>query len=82
MLDDQGGLAANNFDIQPGGMVLIGDEWVTVVRVNKSIGAICSVTTNAKYVRVKSIETIKDYRPPTDEDRLQLKKATTLAPLC
>lgn len=82
MLDDQGGLAANNFHIQPGGMVLIGDEWVTVVRVNKSNGAICSVTTNAKYVRVKSIETIKDYRPPTDEDRLQLKKATTLAPLC
>jgi hypothetical protein len=82
MIEDQGGLAAEKFDIQPGGMILTGDQWVTVLRVNKSNGAICSVTTNAKYVRIKSIETIKDYRPPTDDDRLQLKKATTLAPLC
>lgn len=82
MLEDQGGLAAAQFDIQPGGMVLTGDEWVTVVRVNKSNGAISSVTTNARYIRIKTIETIKDYRPPTDEDRLRLKEATTLAPLC
>ena len=82
MLEDQGGLAAEKFDIQPGGMVLTGDQWVTVLRVNKSNGAISSVTTNAKYARVKSIETIKDYRPPTDDDRQRLKKATALAPLC
>jgi uncharacterized protein DUF3560 len=49
MLEDQGGLAADKFDIQPGGMVLTGDEWLTVVRVNKSNGAISSVTTNARY---------------------------------
>ena len=82
MLEDQGGLAAEQFDIQPGGMILTGSEWVTVIRVNRSNGAIASVTTNARYVRVKSIETIKDYKPPTDEDMLRVKNATALAPLC
>ena len=82
MLDDQGGLAAEKFDIQPGGMVLTGNEWVTVVRVNRSNGAISSVTTNARYVRVKKIETIKDYKPPTEEAKLNVKNATALAPLC
>jgi len=82
MLDDQGGLPAENFDIQPGGMVLTGDEWSTVIRVNRSNGAISSVTTNARYIRVKKIETIKDYKPPTDDDRLKVKNATALAPLC
>ncbi len=82
MLEDQGGLAAEKFDIQPGGMVLTGGEWVTVIRVNRSNGAISSVTTNARYVRVKSIETIKDYRPPTYEDAIRVKNATALPPLC
>ena len=39
MLDDQGGLAAEKFDIQPGGMVLTGDEWSTVIRVNRANGS-------------------------------------------
>lgn len=82
MLDDQGGLPAEKFDIQPGGMVLTGDEWATVIRVNRSNGSISSVTTNARYRRIKKIETIKDYKPPTDEDTLKVKNATALAPLC
>lgn len=82
MLDEQGGLAAEQFDIRPGGMVLSGDEWSTVLRVNRSNGAISSVTTNARYIRVKKIETIKNYKPPTEEDTLKVKNATALAPLC
>jgi len=82
MLDDQGGLPAEKFDIQPGGMVLTGNDWSTVIRVNRSNGAISSVTTNARYIRIKKIETIKDYKPPTDEDTLKVKNATALAPLC
>jgi protein-L-isoaspartate O-methyltransferase len=82
MLEDQGGLPAEKFDIEPGGMVLTGGEWVTVIRVNRSNGAITSVTTNARYVRVKNIETIKDYKPPTEEDKIRVKNATTLPPLC
>lgn len=56
--------AAEKFaDIRPGGQVLVRGEWVTVIRVNHSGGKIASVTTNARYVRVKGIETVKDYRP-------------------
>lgn len=81
MLDEQGGLKADGFDIQPGGRVLIDGEWLVVMRVNKKDGQINSVTTNARYVRVRGIEEIKDYRAPTEEDAAKVKKATKLPPL-
>jgi hypothetical protein len=83
MLDEQGGLKAEKFDIQPGGMVLLpGGEWVTVIRVNKSGSQVTSVTTNARFVRVRKIEDIQDYRPPTEERANAVKAATKQAPLC
>ncbi len=83
MLDEQGGLKAEKFDIQPGGMVLLpGGEWVTVIRVNKSGSQITSVTTNARFVRVRKIEEIQDYRPPTEERANAVKAANKQAPLC
>jgi hypothetical protein len=83
MLDEQGGLKAEKFDIQPGGMVLLpGGEWVTVIRVNKSGSQVTSVTTNARFVRVRKIEEIQDYRPPTEERANAVKTATKQAPLC
>lgn len=83
MLDEQGGLKAEKFDIQPGGMVLLpGREWVTVIRVNKSGSHVTSVTTNARFVRVRKIEEIQDYRPPTEERANAVKAATKQAPLC
>jgi hypothetical protein len=38
MLDEQGGLKAEGFDIQPGGRVLVDGEWLVVMRVNKKGG--------------------------------------------
>lgn len=81
MLDEQGGLKAEGFDIQPGGRVLVGGEWLVVLRVNKKGGQINSVTTNARYVSVRGIEEIKDYRAPTEEDAAKVKKANKLPPL-
>lgn len=81
MLDEQGGLKAEGFDIQPGGRVLVRGEWLVVIRVNKKGGAINSVTTNCRYVSVRGIEEIKDYRAPTEEDAAKVKKATKLPPL-
>lgn len=81
MLDEQGGLKAEGFDIQPGGRVLVDGEWLVVMRVNKKGGQINSVTTNARYVRVRGIEEIKDYRAPTEEDAAKAKKAAKLPPL-
>lgn len=81
MLDEQGGLKAEGFDIQLGGRVLVDGEWLVVMRVNKKGGQINSVTTNARYVPVRGIEEIKDYRAPTEEDAAKVKKATKLPPL-
>lgn len=81
MLDEQGGLKAEGFDIQPGGRVLVDDEWLVVMRVNKKDGQTNSVTTNARFVRVRGIEEIKDYRAPTEEEAAKVKKATKLPPL-
>jgi predicted RNA methylase len=82
MLAEGGGLKANNFDIKPGGRVLVHGEWLVVVKVNKVGGRINSVSTNARFVRVKPIEDIKDYRDATPEEAAAVKKATTLPPLC
>ena len=82
MLAEGGGLKADGFDIKPGGRVLVRGEWLVVVKVNKVGGRINSVSTNARFVRVKPIEDIKDYRDATAEEQEAVKRATTLPPLC
>lgn len=81
MLDEQGGLKAEGFDIQPGGRVLIDSEWLVVLRINKKGGDVSSVTTNARYVRVRGIEEVKDYRAPTEEEAAKVKKVNKLPPI-
>ena len=81
MLGEQGGIAADKFDIQPGGRVLVRGEWVTVVRVNRKNGAIVSVSTNARFVRVRQIEEIKDYQAPTEEAAVAVQAVAKLPPL-
>lgn len=82
LLADAGGLVTDRHDLKPGGQVLSGGEWLTIVRVNKKDGTAVSVTTNARYCRVKGVETIKDYRPPTEEAAAKVAAATKLPPLC
>lgn len=82
MVEEQGGLVGTSHDIQPGGRVLIGDTWLAVIRVNKDgEGRICSVTTNQRYVRVRGIEEVKGYEPPTEEAAAAMKQAKKLPPL-
>lgn len=88
MLAEAGGTAADRFEIKPGGRVLVGGEWLPVIRVNKSGGAVNSVTTVApshvtwtkqwKY----GIEKVKDYREPDAAEEAKAKAATKLHPLC
>src|SRR5262249_1621956 len=75
MLAEEGGIAGEAFDIQVGGRVLVRGEWVVVIRVNRKDGKILSVSTNARYVTVRGIEEIEDYRAPTPEEIEQTKKA-------
>ena len=81
MIDDQGGLADSKFDIKPGGRVLVRGEWMVVIRVNKVGGKVNSVTTNCRYVSVRGIEEVKDYREPTEEEAAKVEKVTKLAPI-
>lgn len=82
LLVAMGGNVDCKWDIQVGGKVLIGSTWEIVMRVNRKQGQIVSVTTAAKYVRVKGIENITDYQPPTDEQAAAVKKAVKKASLC
>jgi precorrin-6B methylase 2 len=80
----------SRFDLQPGGQVLTGrsDEWLTVLRVNRTGGAVNSVTTTAPRsmswcTKTKcGVEKIRDYRAPSAEDKAAVKKAGSVAPLC
>lgn len=82
MLAEQGGLVADKFDIQKGGHVKVRGEWAEVVRVNKAGGRINSVTTNARFVPVRNIEEIQDYRAPSAEQAAEAVKASKLPPMC
>lgn len=81
MLEDSGGIAADQFQIEKGGRVRVRDEWLVVLKVNKTDGRIVSVTTNSPYVRVKGIEEIEDCRSPTPQEIALTVKATQRPPL-
>lgn len=83
LLVAMGGNIGCKWDIQVGGKVNTGgDDWYTVLRVNCKAGQIVSVTTDSRYVKVKGIENITDYQPPTDEQVAAVKEAVKKAPLC
>ena len=81
MLQEQGGKVADRFDIQVGGTVLVGGDWVLVVRVNKSGGQVVSVTTTRRYVRVVGIEEVSDYKAPSVDQAQKVRAATKLPPM-
>jgi hypothetical protein len=83
MLGEQGGIAAEKFDIQVGGRVLLDrNEWATVLRVTKKDGAIVSVTTNARYVSKRSVEKVLGYEPPAEGMAEKVANAMKRPPLC
>ncbi|WP_369075679.1 TraX family protein, partial [Escherichia coli] len=42
---ESGGVVTRTQDFEPGGQVFSRGEWLTIIRVNKSNGAVSSVTT-------------------------------------
>lgn len=81
MLTAQGGLAAEKHDIQVGGRVLVGRDWLLVMRCNKKDGALVSVTTSRRYVPVVGVEEIQDYQAPTAEQKVAVEAASKLGKL-
>ena len=82
MLAEAGGTAADKFDIQVGGRVLVRSEWVTVLKVNKAGGAISSLSTNRRYGSKVGIEEVRNYQAPSAEDAAKVQAATKLPPIC
>lgn len=82
LLGESGGIAADRYDLQPGGRVRVRGEWVSIVRVNRKGGQVVSVTTNARYVSVRSVEEIQDYEAPKAQEAAAAQAINTLAPLC
>lgn len=87
MLGEQGGLVAQKHDIQIGGRVQVGDEWLVVLKLTKKDGDLLSVTTTAprawwaKTYKVE-LERIRDYKAPAEGDTEKVKAATKLPPMC
>jgi phospholipid N-methyltransferase len=87
MLGEAGGLAASRFNLEVGGKVLIGSEWLVILKVNKTGDGITSVTTTPRQHFYGSkykadLESIKDYQAPNPEETAAVKAATKLPPMC
>lgn len=82
MLGESEGLAADKFNLQIGGRVLIRSEWMLILRLNKKAGKVVSVTTNCAFVAVRPLEEIQDYREPAPEEAAKVEKVMSKAPLC
>jgi protein-L-isoaspartate O-methyltransferase len=82
MLGESGGLIADQTDIAVGGRVLVGREWLTVLRVTRKDDRILSVTTNRRYVPVVSAENIQSYEAPSQEQAQAVAAANKPGPLC
>jgi protein-L-isoaspartate O-methyltransferase len=82
LLGESGGLIADQTQIAVGGRVLVGREWLTVLRVTRKDGRILSVTTNRRYVPVVSAENIQQYEAPSQEQAQAVAVANKPGPLC
>lgn len=84
MLGEQIGVQdmSERWPLAVGGRVLVRGEWLTVMRVNKKEGRAVSVSTNARFVRVRGVEEIQDYQAPTEEAAKAVATATSRGKLC
>ena len=82
MLGEGGGLKADKFDLQPGGQVLRRGHWHVIVKVNRSGGAVRSVTVLGHFMSTIAVEDIADYRAPAEGVAEKVKAATKLPPMC
>lgn len=82
MLGEQGGLKAESFDIQVGGMVQRRGHWFVVTKLNRKGDILQSVSVIGHWCSTIPFEDIKDYRPPADGDAEKVKAIMKAAPLC
>jgi predicted RNA methylase len=83
MQDEQGGIVAQQHDLQVGGQIRFEDRWMTILKLNKKDGKVISVNTNGKgYYRLIPIDRIAEYKAPTEELAAKATAAAKAPPLC
>ncbi len=82
MLNEAGGLAAEQQEMEPGGMVKRRGQWLLILKVNKRDGITQSVTVSGHFATTCSLDEIQEYRAPKPGDTEKVKAAMKLAPLC
>lgn len=80
MLAEGGGIAADRFDLQPGGRIKARYGWQIIMRVNRKDGRALSVTVAGQSWTIGT-EEITEYEPPSEEAAAAVAKATKLPPL-
>lgn len=87
MLDDSGDVVTRTQEFEPGGQVKSRGEWLTIMRINKSNGAVSSVTTpyysflGYKGTMKLTPDRITDYKAPTAEEASAAKQGTKRPPI-
>ncbi|EBX1389342.1 DUF3560 domain-containing protein [Salmonella enterica subsp. enterica serovar Mikawasima] len=87
MLKEAGSIITRANEFQIGGQVFSRGEWLTIIRVNKSNGAISSVTTpyypslGYKGTMKLTPDRITDYKAPSDEEASAAKKTEKRPPI-
>ena len=87
MLDESGGVVTRTQDFEPGGQVFSRGEWLTIIRVNKSNGAVSSVTTpNYSFLGYSGTmkvtpDRITDYKAPSAEETAVASQAAKRPPV-
>ena len=87
MLDESGGVVTRTREFEPGGQVQSRGEWLTIIRINKSNGAVSSVVTPYySFMRCNGTMTltpdrITDYKAPSAEEALAAKQAAKRPPI-
>ncbi|CAI9395576.1 DUF3560 domain-containing protein (plasmid) [Citrobacter telavivensis] len=87
MLDESGGVVTRTQEFELGGQVQSRGEWLTIIRINKSNGAVSSVVTPSyRFMGYKGTMTltpdrITDYKAPTTEEAIAAKQAAKRPPI-
>lgn len=80
MLADAGGIAADRFDLQPGGTVTHRGRRSVILRVNRSGGQVVSVSVTGQWWTV-GVEEITAYEPPSEAAASAAAALVKTAPL-
>jgi protein-L-isoaspartate O-methyltransferase len=89
MLGESGGVISDKHEIKTGGKVKYRNEWLTILRINKSGGKISSlsVTVPTSMARFRDkfivgVAEVSEYQEPTETQAEKVAKANKLPPLC